>query len=84
MKMILTMLFLACAVFAGACSRSDKPPETAAQATVTPDPKVVAEAERIKRGEAKSATDRMRITSVREAAAPGVPRESPTSSPAQP
>ena len=36
MKTILMTVLLACALIAGACSRSDKPPTTAVQATPTP------------------------------------------------
>jgi hypothetical protein len=57
MKTIVPVL-LACAVFAGACSRSNKKPETATQ--TTPPLNLRADAKRLQDATAKAAAERKR------------------------
>jgi hypothetical protein len=72
MKTILFVILLACAFSGGACSRSDKKPDTATQ--TTPNPNLKIEADRLQQATAK----------VAEARKLSGPEESPTPSPPQP
>ena len=58
MKTILIVILLACAFSGGACSRSEKQPDTAAQ--TTPSPNLKSDAERLQRATAKAAEERKR------------------------
>jgi hypothetical protein len=58
MKAILITLLLGCALFAGACSRSEKQPDTATQ--TTPNPNLKSDAERLQAATAKAAEERKR------------------------
>jgi Na+-transporting methylmalonyl-CoA/oxaloacetate decarboxylase gamma subunit len=57
MKTILTVILLACAFSGGACSRSDKKPDTTAQA---PNPNLKSDADRLQQATAKAAEERKR------------------------
>jgi Na+-transporting methylmalonyl-CoA/oxaloacetate decarboxylase gamma subunit len=72
MKTILMTVLLACALFGGACSRSEKQPDTAAQ--TTPNPSLKSDAERLQQATAKAAQERKRAQA----------QESPTPSAPQP
>jgi len=65
MKTILTTALLASALFAGACSRSDRAPET--MVATTPGPNLRSDAERLQQATAKAAEERRRAAA---AAAP--------------
>jgi hypothetical protein len=72
MKTILMTVLLACALFAGACSRSDKPEI------------VKSDAELKQEAAAKAAEAKKNVASLSIAAAPTAPQRSPTPSAAQP
>jgi hypothetical protein len=70
MKTILMVILLASALAGGACSRSDKKRDTAAQ--TTPNPNLKSEAERLQQATAKLAEERKRAQA-QESPAPSVP-----------
>jgi Na+-transporting methylmalonyl-CoA/oxaloacetate decarboxylase gamma subunit len=72
MKAILITLLLGCALLAGACSRSEKQPDTTTQ--TTPNPNLKSDAERLQAATAKAAEERKRAQTL----------ESPKPSAAQP
>jgi hypothetical protein len=71
MKTIIIVVLLACAFSGGACSRSDKGPDTAAQ--ITPNPSLKSDAERLQRATAKAAEERRRAQA-QESPTPAVPQ----------
>jgi hypothetical protein len=71
MKTILIVILLACAFSGGACSRSDKQPDTAAQ--TTPNLNLKADAERLQQATARAAEERKRAQA-QESPAPGAPQ----------
>jgi len=70
MKTILIVVLLACAFSGGACSRSDKQQDAAAQSS--PNSSLKADAERLQRATAKAAEQRKR-DQAQESPTPGVP-----------
>jgi hypothetical protein len=72
MKTILTAILLACALSGGACSRSDKQPDTAAQ--TTPNSNLKSDAERLQQVTAKAAEARKR-EQAQESPTPGAPQQ---------
>jgi hypothetical protein len=79
MKTILMTVLLACALFAGACSRSENKPDTAAQ--TTPNPNLQSDADRLQQATAKAAAERKRAAPLPESPTPSAPLpESPTPS----
>ena len=79
MKTILTMALLAYALSSGACSRSDRPPITAAQATPVPTAAAQAKPTPTPMSEAEIEAVRLRLLAARAAklrAVPLIPRES--------
>jgi hypothetical protein len=72
MKPLLLTLLLGCALFAGACSRSEKQPDPATQ--TTPNPTLKSDAERLQAATAKAAEERKKAQT----------QESPKASAAQP
>ena len=77
MKTILMTVLLACALFAGACSRSDKQPETAAQTTRN----FQSDAERLRQATAKAAEARKNSEALIKGSTPDATRPaSPTPS----
>jgi hypothetical protein len=71
MKTILIVILLACAFSLGACSRSDKQPDTAAQPT--PSVNLKADAARLQDATAKAAEERKRAQA-QESPAPSTPQ----------
>jgi Na+-transporting methylmalonyl-CoA/oxaloacetate decarboxylase gamma subunit len=71
MKTILILVLLACVFSGGACSRSDKQPDTAPQTTANSNLK--SDAERLHRATAKAAEERKRAQA-QVSPTPGVPR----------
>lgn len=57
MKTILLVILLACAFSGGACSRSEKQPDTT---QITPNPNLKSDAERLQQATAKAAEERKR------------------------
>jgi hypothetical protein len=72
MKTILVVILFACAFSGGACSRSDKQPDTAVQ--TAPNPNLKSDADRLQQATAKAAAERKRAQTL----------ESPTPSAPQP
>jgi hypothetical protein len=72
MKTILIIILLACAFSGGACSRSDKQPDTAVQ--TAPNPNLKSDADRLQQATAKAAEERKRAQA----------QQSPTASAPQP
>jgi hypothetical protein len=72
MKTILMTVLLACALLAGACSRSPQQPDTATQ--TAPDPNLPSDAQRLQEATAKAAAARKREAAPPESPAPSAPQ----------
>gem|GEM_PF-2258744 len=68
MKMILMSVFLVCALFAGACSRSDEPTSVA-----KPTPDLKSDAERLQQATARAAEERRKSAPPPESPTPAAP-----------
>jgi hypothetical protein len=69
MKTILMSVFVVCALFTGACSRSDEPATTAAR----PTPDLKSDAERLQAATHRAAEERKRAAQASESPTPAVP-----------
>ena len=69
MKTILMLVFLVCALFTGACSRSDEPATSAPR----PTPDLKSDAERLQAATQRAAEERKRAAQATESPTPAAP-----------